>query len=102
VLDKPEHAGRAWLVAAPTRCGSSREHALGCRFGFSRHHRPRFAESFGQLLQQLMVRSGIAVRHLIDLAGRPTPKWWVDLRLRGARRRLQLSVEVDAFAETCC
>ncbi len=110
VLDKPEHAGAAVLVAgANFGCGSSREHAPWALrdFGFKAIIAPSFADIFRAncyktgLLAVTLPQS--QVRHLIDLASEdPTAQLTVDLQAQEVRGEgFTYRFEIDPFARHC-
>jgi 3-isopropylmalate/(R)-2-methylmalate dehydratase small subunit len=107
VLDRPEHAGAAVLVAgANFGCGSSREHAPWALrdFGFGAIVAPSFADIFRAncyktgLLAVTLPPS--QVRHLIDLAEEdPAAHVTVDLERQEVRGDgFSYRFEIDPFA----
>ena len=107
VLDRPEHAGAAVLVAgANFGCGSSREHAPWALrdFGF----RAIIAPSFADIFRANCYKTGLLVvtlpesqvRHLIDLAAEdPTAQVTVDLEAQQVRGEgFSYRFEIDPFA----
>jgi 3-isopropylmalate/(R)-2-methylmalate dehydratase small subunit len=110
VLDRPEHAGAAILVAgANFGCGSSREHAPWALrdFGFKAIIAPSFADIFRAncyktgLLAVTLPES--QVRHLIDLVSEdPSVEVTVDLEEQQVRGDgFSYRFEIDAFAREC-
>jgi 3-isopropylmalate/(R)-2-methylmalate dehydratase small subunit len=107
VLDRPEHAGAAVLVAgANFGCGSSREHAPWALrdFGFKAIIAPSFADIFrancyktGLLAVTLPASQ---VQHLIDLAAEdPKAEVTVDLVAQQVRGEgIVYLFEIDPFA----
>jgi 3-isopropylmalate/(R)-2-methylmalate dehydratase small subunit len=107
VLDRPEYAGAAVLVAgANFGCGSSREHATWALrdFGFKAIIAPSFADIFransyktGLLAVTLPASQ---VRHLIDLVTEdPTVEVAVDLEAQQVRGEgFSYRFEIDPFA----
>ena len=110
VLDRPEHAGAAVLVAgANFGCGSSREHAPWALrdFGFKALIAPSFADIFrancyktGLLAVTLPASQ---VQHLMDLAQEdPQARVTVDLEAQEVRGEgFAYRFEIDAFAREC-
>jgi 3-isopropylmalate/(R)-2-methylmalate dehydratase small subunit len=110
VLDRPEYAGAAVLVAgANFGCGSSREHAPWALrdFGFQAIVAPSFADIFrancyktGLLAVTLPASQ---VRHLIDLVTEdPTVEAAVDLEAQQGRGEgFSYRFEIDPFARDC-
>ena len=107
VLDRPQYAGAAVLVAgANFGCGSSREHAPWALrdFGFKAIIAPSFADIFRNncyktgLLAVTLPES--QVRHLIDLVGEdPSAEVVVDLERQVVRGEgFEYRFEIDAFA----
>jgi 3-isopropylmalate/(R)-2-methylmalate dehydratase small subunit len=110
VLDRPEYAGAAVLVAgANFGCGSSREHAPWALrdFGFKAIVAPSFADIFRAncyktgLLAVTLPES--QVRHLIDLVTEdPTVEVVVDLEAQQVRGDgFAYRFEIDPFARGC-
>jgi 3-isopropylmalate/(R)-2-methylmalate dehydratase small subunit len=110
VLDRPEYAGAAVLVAgANFGCGSSREHATWALrdFGFKAIIAPSFADIFransyktGLLAVTLPASQ---VRHLIDLVTEdPTAGVVVDLEAQEVRGEgFAYRFDIDPFAREC-
>jgi 3-isopropylmalate/(R)-2-methylmalate dehydratase small subunit len=107
VLDRPEYAGAAVLVAgANFGCGSSREHAPWALrdFGF----RAIIAPSFADIFRSNCYKTGLLavtlpesrVRHLIDLVSEdPTVQVVVDLEAQKVRGDgFEYRFEIDPFA----
>ena len=110
VLNRPEHAGAAVLVAgANFGCGSSREHAPWAirDAGF----RAVIAPTFGDIFRANSFKTGILavtlsdsqVRHLIDLASEdPTAEIEVDLEAQQVHGEgFSYRFEIDPFVREC-
>ena len=110
VLNRPEHAGAAVLVAGPNfGCGSSREHAPWAirDAGF----RAVIAPSFGDIFRANSFKTGILavtlpdsqVRHLLDLASEDsTAVIELDLEAQQVRGEgFAYPFEIDPFVREC-